>query len=213
MQPRSDIDIVNNALARIGGGVITSLDEETDLARHCLAIYHDIVESAFSAWRWAFATKTFALTRLAETPENGYAHAHAHPAETIGPPQRLLTDPRAPENPVRDFECDMDAIYSDCQNLWGRYVRRLAPDLWPPLFRAAVTDWLAARLAVPVTHDAALAEKLERDAIGSSAEAFRGGMLGRAIAMDIAQSGGVAPLLASDPLTSVMRGSDQGWAR
>lgn len=78
---------------------------------------------------------------------------------------------------------------------------RPAVILWSPLLQNAIIMLAAAYLAVPVSHDAGLAADLRTQAIGDDREAGKGGLLGRAIAEDLAQRPLGSPLLRDDPLT------------
>ena len=201
-----DVTIINRARARIGAGSITARGEDSDLARQACAVYDDLVDTALAAWRWNWARVTRPLDRLAETPVNGWAHAFAFPVGAIGGPQRLLVDPRSPDAPLREFLVEGGKVYAMQEALWGVFVLRIDPDLWPALYRTAFTAWLAAELCVPVTHDSNLAATLAASAVGNPSENLRGGLMGRAIAFDAAESNAAAPLLATDPFTSAWHG-------
>lgn len=199
-QPFSDVDIMNRALARIGAGTLMSPDEDSDLARQVTAVYDDVIESALAAYAWNWARRTFALQRLAAAPATGYACAYAAPAMAVGDPLRLWTDARR-RAPLRDFLWEGREVHADAAAVFGVFVVRMEPEAWPALFRAAVTDWIAARLCVPVTHDDKLASLLEQSAVGSPSDYMRGGLMGRAIARDAAASP-PQPLQGDDALTS-----------
>lgn len=201
-----DVTIINRALARIGAGAILSRDEDTDLARQACAIYDDLVDLALAGFHWKWPVQTRRLDRLAATPENGWPYAYGFPPEAIGLPSRLLADPRSPDRPLREFAVEGGRIYCNEPQVWGSFVMRSSPGLWPPLFRAAFTVWLAASLAVPVTHDSNLEQSLSQQAVGNPSENLRGGLMGRAIAFDAAGSNAVAPVLAADPLTDSWHG-------
>ncbi len=199
-QPLSNTDIMNRALARIGAGTIMSLDEDSDLARQVGAVFDDVVESALAAYSWNWARRTFGLQRLSESPATGYAHAFDAPAAAVGEPLRLWSDARR-RTPLRDFLFEGRQVHCDDVAVWAVFVVRCEPELWPALFRAAVTDWVAARLCIPVTHDDKLAMQLEQAAVGSPSDYMRGGLMGRAIARDAASSP-PQPLQADDALTA-----------
>jgi hypothetical protein len=199
----ADIDIINRALGRIGGGAIMAIDEDTELAGQVMSVYPDIVDVAHTAYQWKWARRTCALDLLSETPVNGWKYAYGFPADALSQPLALLADPKLPDYPVRDFAVEGRKVYVMCEKaLWGAFILRIAPSDWPPLFRAAVTTWLASALCVPVTHDSSLKQLLEREAYGTPEEGMRGGLMGRAIGVDAATGGNPAPLLASDPLTA-----------
>jgi hypothetical protein len=197
-----DTTIANRALARIGGGSITSLDEESDLAAQVNGVYADVLDFAFAAYRWRWNRRTKALSQANVTIENGWSYAHHFPAGWIGGPEKILASPRSPDNPLREFAVEGPLVYCEATPIWGVFPMRVAPNEWPPLFRSAVIMLLAAHLCVPVSHDRALQAELMAAAGGSPSEFPRGGLMGRAIAMDAQADGGDAPLLASDPITS-----------
>lgn len=201
-----DVTIINRALARIGAQPITGRDEDSDLARQACAVYDDLADTALAAWRWNWPRVTRALDRLAETPVNGWAYAFAFPVGAIGGPQRLMTDPRNPDFPLREFQVEAGKVYANCETIWGAFLLRHDPELWPALYRTAFTAWLAAELCVPVTHDSSLAAALSQAAVGNPSENLRGGLMGRAIAFDAAESNALAPVLAADPITSAWHG-------
>jgi hypothetical protein len=201
-QTIDDVTICNRALTRIGGGQITSFDEDTDLARLCVAIYDDLVEGAFTLYHWKWPRRTRALDRLSETPANGMLYAFGFPAGALSQPLKVLDSPRDANRPFRDFTMEGREIYANRDTLWASFIFRISPDQWPPVFRLGVTTWLASALAIPVSQDVNMKASLEAEAIGSPSEQGRGGIIGRAIAIDGATSGGEAPLLASDPVTA-----------
>lgn len=200
------LTIINRALARIGAGAISAVDEDTDLCRQVMAVHDDLVDAAFGIWHWSWPRRLRALEKLAAAPA-GWSSAFAFPAEAIGNPKSLLTDPSQPELPLRRYALDGRSVAANADALWGVFTLRIASSDWPPLFRAAFTLWLAAELCVPVTHDATLAAALLKTAVGSPEEGFRGGLMGRAIAMDHAGGGNAAPLGATDVLTSAHLGA------
>lgn len=195
----SDLQIANNALARIGEGSIASFDEESPLARQVSAIYRDRIDVLFS-WPWNFSRRTYKLQRMDETPDNGWKYAFALPSERLSPPRTVLRDPRQPKNPFRDYAVEGGNLYADIAELWATVSVRVDPSLWPPSFRILATVAAAADLCVPVTHDKDLADQLRGEAYGLPSEGGRGGLMARAIADDIATSPIAAPL-SRDPLT------------
>lgn len=191
-----ELSLVNAALALIGQHAIVSFDEETDLADLCVRLYDTIVDSVLTAHAWQHLQKTQPLQRLAETPVNGWRFAFQAPADALGPPRKLLADPRQPDSPLRRFALEGVTIYADEPALWGLYVRRLSPDQWTPSLRLALTRALAADLCVPVCEDKDLAAQLRADAFGPPQMQGQGGLLAKALAADAAAAPQHAPLLA-----------------
>lgn len=204
--------VINRGLARIAAAPIGGLDEDTDKARQAIAVYFDRLDATLGLYHWSFAGKTY---RLDQAPTDGaddyvtaqkrwftgYRYAYAMPGTRMALPRTVMTDPRLPKLPEREFTIEGDRIYCDRTPLYARFTVRVDPQIWLPAFRLAVIVALAADLAIPVTHDKDLADKLRAQAEGTPQENGRGGLIGRAIGMDAASSGGFSGL-GADPLTS-----------
>lgn len=203
------ITIINRALARIGAAPIFSTDADDDETRQVLAIHEDLVEAAFTLWSWSWALRTTVLEKLAAVPF-GHTALFRFPAAAMGPPVSLYASATTRGTPIRDFRVEGRTVAVDSETLWGRFPTRIDPAEWPADFRLAYTVWLAASLAVPITHDSDLAARLMQDAVGTPSEGGRGGLIGRAVAADRARSGGDAPLNVGDALTSAHRSGGNG---
>lgn len=204
------IDIVNRAMARIGAPALETLDDESDLANAAQLIYLTDVEAALGKLRWRFARRTFALSRLADPPASGWKYAYQIPGDFLGPPEKLLSSQR-PACVLRDFEIESGEVHCDAAQLWARGTIMPAPSFWPPEFRRAIIVGLASAFAVPVTHDTALARELRQEAYGDPREGGVGGLLGRAIAMEMAASPPLEDVGDSNPLTDARHGGSAPW--
>lgn len=193
--------VANEALARLAATPIMAFDDETPTAAKVARIFPTVVAAAFDSHRWNFARRTTRLDRLNIVPETGFAYAYALPGNRIGDPVRVLTNPRNVDNPLRTFVVEGGELHADAGAVWATCVIAVEPPEWPPLFRFAVAVALAAELAVPLTHDTGLKDRLDAEAWGTPQEGRRGGLIGRAIARDAAGTPGPAPVGASDVLT------------
>lgn len=198
--PVDKLTIINTALARLGAQPLEALDEETDRARSVAAVYASEIDALFGECLWHFARKTVALDKLDGTPENGWRFHFAWPGGALQLIS-LLAEPRHPDLPHRDFTREGFRLYAHRERLWGRFLFRVDPDTWPPLFRVAAELRLAAALAMPIADSRTLKESLTADAVGTPSEGGRGGALGRAIAEDARTAPPAAPLSEGDPLT------------
>ncbi len=211
-----DLALINRALGRIGAGRIMSLDEDTALAGQVVPIHEDLVEAVLGFYDWRWARRTRVLERLAAAPVTGWAYAFAFPAEAVRTPSVIFADVGSRASPIRDFVVEGREVHTNTETASGVFVCRVSPAEWPAAFRLAYTVWLASAFAVPVTHDADLKMRLEQEALGTPSEGGRGGLIGRAIGIDAAGSGGTPGLMISDSLTSAhfgdfdVRGSN-GW--
>jgi hypothetical protein len=131
----------------------------------------------------------------------------------MGPPKALFTDPRNPATRLRDFRAEGNEVHAAVTPLYGVFPLRIDPAMWPPFFREFYVCWLAANLAIPIGHDDKLAAYYEQKAIGAPSEQGRGGLVGRALGLDAAGTGGVAGLNVTDSLTSAhWGGGGDGWS-
>lgn len=206
-----DVDIVNRALARIGAPPLMSLDDEDDFAQAAQLIYLTKAEAALGKLRWRFARRTFLLDRLAGPPVTGWRHAYQLPGGALGQPEMFLTDARRPDAPLREFEVEAGELHCNADKVWARCTVMVEPNLWPPEFREAVIVMIASALAVPVTHDTGLAAALAREAVGDPREGGVGGLLGRAIANEIASSPPLDNMGSDNPLTDARYSSGAWW--
>jgi hypothetical protein len=205
------LKIMNNALARIGAGAIMAEDEDTDLAAQVVAVYYDRLQAVLAMHEWSFAGKTYKLDAIAKTAENdydatglifnnGWRNAFALPGTRLGAPRKVLSDPRCPQDPLREFLIESGWLYADRDQVWAVVTVMRAPPIWDPMFTHGVTTLIAADLCVPVTHDAGLAKTLRENGEGTPQEQGRGGLIGRAMASDAAKARTATPQWR-DPLS------------
>ena len=77
------IEITNFALATIGAGSITSLDDESDRARTMKTIYYIARDAVLEDANWTFATKRFQPAEAAEAPAFGWTYAYTIPSDIM----------------------------------------------------------------------------------------------------------------------------------
>jgi hypothetical protein len=194
------LKIMNAALAMIGAGAIGAEDEDSDLANQVVTIYYPRIDALLGMYEWSFSAKTYKLDEVAKTSDNdydvaedkfqtGWRHAFKLPGTALGGPRCVLTDPRMPNLPLREFMVEQNIIYADRCPLWATVTVRSDPQVWKPDFRVAATKVVAAEFCVPVTHDSNLAAILREEAEGDpQRDNGRGGLLGRALGADAATS-------------------------
>lgn len=88
----SQIKICNLALSKIGGGVITDLEEGSPKASACKLIYDDVRDEVLQIRSWASCVKRATLAKLADAPPFEWANAFQLPADFLDL-SRLGTDP------------------------------------------------------------------------------------------------------------------------
>ena len=149
----SVVNIVNNALVKIGASNIISLTENSEAARAANLIYEQIRDSVIRDHRWNFATKRVQLAANSSGPAFGYVYSYALPTDCLRVVQmeeknmvytiegrNLLTD----ETPARII-----------------YLARVEdPNEFDPMFVEALSARLAAELAVTIAESNSLFQNM-----------------------------------------------------
>jgi hypothetical protein len=144
MNTTQAISICSNALMLLGHDPITSFDEEGIGAKVASNFYESSLRSKLADYNWKFATKKTTLSKLAQTPINGWDYVYQLPTDHI----RTITT-----YPHSDYEILGDKIYSSTDDLQLDYVHRVDETYFPPAFREMVELYLAAKWAIPVTEN------------------------------------------------------------
>ena len=149
----SNVQIVNNALVRIGGSSIISLDENSEAARAANLIYEQTRDAVLRDHLWNFAMSRASLAANAVAPAFGYVYSYALPTNCLRVIQleeksmvfkiegrNLLTD----ENPARII-----------------YVSQVTdPNQFDAMFTEALSARLAAELAITVAESNSLYQNM-----------------------------------------------------
>lgn len=192
--------IVTWALAEIGMPPKFSIDDTSELGGLVDIFWPRVEARCFGVHDWRFCRRTSRLTRESAEPENGWMYGFMLPGDRIGPPLKLLSDPRR-ETPLRSFDIEGNTLFADEPEVWARCKVAVDPSAWPIEFANVFATALAAALAVPLQQDEDLAAEKDAMAFGSPREGGAGGMIGRLIAQDRASGQVSSPMLREDPLT------------
>ena len=190
-------DVCNLALIKVGQRqlLIDSLDEQTEVAMACKAIYAHTRDLVLTEAQWSFATIRATLALTTQT-RDGWTYAYAVPTNCIGA-LYLWTGVRNPPNEDRlpyDIElndtADGQLLLTDAQNAQLVYcVAVTNEDLFSPAFVEALACKLAMELvrAIPVKpqftaslqqeYRAALANAVSTDRQGVQADVEMDGSL------------------------------------
>jgi hypothetical protein len=162
---RTDIDICNRALARVGSDVqLASLTDNTAEATVCAREYPETFASALTVpggkpMRWSFATTQKALTRLSTTPVARFAYAWQIEANTL-----IIHAVLVNSIPIEFTRLD-DMIYCDADaDVVAEYTFQPDEAALPSFFADALATDLAAKVALGLNRDIELADKLARQA-------------------------------------------------
>lgn len=170
-------------------------------------VYESCLDRCLSLHDWSFAKRTVKLTRLSETPDNGWQYAFQLPGNRIEAPQRVLRSVQTPNDINRHFTIEEDHLFTSCPDCYVVINLATAPSEWGVAFRAAFEVALKAYLAIPLLQDERMQKEQHQLAFGTPSEKGRGGLINSAIAQDLANSPRQSNLYENDPLTSA-HGSD-----
>jgi hypothetical protein len=193
--------IVNWALAEIGQASNFSIDEDTPRGAQVAIFWPRTIGHCFGLHDWTFCRRTSQLSRQEATPDTGYAYGFDLPGDRIGPPQKLLPDPRS-EQPLRHYRIDGQTLSADEPAVYAVCKVPVDVSIWDWQWASAFATALAGYLAVPLLQDLDLAAEKFGQAFGTRSEGGTGGMFGRLIAQDRASSPVGSNMLANDPLTA-----------
>lgn len=147
------LDLVNEALVRIGAEPIGSLGEQTAQAVAASAVYSNVTRSLLADHFWAFAIREVLLGEIVVPATSRRlvfgTHIYQLPADNL----RVIG--------LRDFdyfELAGDQMYTDASSAQCVYVAAVAESAWPPWFVHLVVLELAVALAVSVTDSSERAE-------------------------------------------------------
>lgn len=173
---RTDLDICNGAIARIGGEPLDALDETSPLGAYCQANYPAKRELLLSGYRWTFATRFAQLARLA-TPPPGcpLANCFALPGDMLGNDVYAFRDgPSVDHRTVRCLISNV-GVASNAGAVWAEYPALVPEAQWPPAFANFVSVAFAVDLAQR-RPDNELAATLRVEAFGTPEQGGEGGL-------------------------------------
>jgi hypothetical protein len=152
--------LANRALAHLGEEGISDIDDTTSAkARICKEFTGDVIDEVLRLHRWNCAIERTTLSRLAEPPDHGYAHAYQLPEDFI----RLLELNGEQFDGSAEF-LEIEAgqrLLTDDDTAEIRYVKRIDVHEFDPLLGKAVALALAVEIAIPLTKDSRKREALE----------------------------------------------------
>jgi len=158
----SQTSICNIALTRIGHETITDITEDNKAARMCSVHYADTLESMLRAHPWNFAVRRVELAQLTATPEYEFAYQYTLPSDCL---KVLRTEDDSAgyytEYRIESLSTGERVLVTDAGTCKLEYIASVTdPNLMDALFRDAFSARLSAELAVVLTDNASLAEKL-----------------------------------------------------
>jgi hypothetical protein len=179
--PYSDIDICSNALVLLGMEPITSLTEGTPSADVCGVRYPLLRDSIFSEYPWNFALKKALLSREVDTPVSGYAYQYLLPSDgkADGVIAAFETDDEG-AHPISNYIIQGGRLLTDYKTVYADYIAEVDETYWPSYFVNFVAHALAADIALTLTRDNGILDRMELKAYGLPSDGGMGGLLANA---------------------------------
>jgi hypothetical protein len=195
----SQTDCLNDALGQIGSARITSIDDGSTNANHCLTFYPALRDSMLRGHFWNFALVWQQLAQDVPAPTIGYAYSYELP------PNMLRLKDYAGALPtsttftsllwapgvrfVQNYKIEGSKLRTNDGQAFIQFIERKEnPDEWDAMFYQAVATMLASKLAMAIRKDPKLSMALLQQA-----ESF----LSMAMSVD-GQEDSPSPLIVDD---------------
>ena len=186
MTTAAAVAVCNEALRLLGDATISGFDDDSDLAESCAQIYQTTIDGLLASYPWRFTLAKARLARVVEAPLNEWRVAHALPTDRLAIRQ-LFASGGIGAPPLLDYELFETRVFSNQEDLWCDYQRRVDAPFWPAAFRALARHALAADLAVTVTSSAGQAAEMRAVAFGPPGFGGQGGLMATARRVDAQQ--------------------------
>jgi len=160
----SEVDICNQALARIGASMLMAITDETREGQLCRAHYNSIRRVVLSEMQWTFATKRYVLSHLAgEYPANKNYYKFLVPSEVLNV-LSVTDDGEDLHINTLDWTIEGKHIFAPATTIYMKATADYVDsNRYSPLFEQAFMLRLAAALANPMTANAALTQALLKE--------------------------------------------------
>jgi len=166
----SDVQIAKLALSHIGDRYdITSLDEATPEAEQVNLIYTDVRDALLREHPWNFARRFYTPAALSGTAPAGWGFMYAYPPTALKVLKLVHPlDPRGEKLEPLKFAVarnndDIKVLMSNEQEPEFEYVKQITlATEFDAMFDMAFSWRLAEHLAMPLTGDGQIADKMER---------------------------------------------------
>lgn len=202
----NELAIVNAACARVGEAPLQGLDQEVDAGQSAALLYDAVLELNLDIYKFSFAKQIRQLSRDAlGVALAGYTNVFHMPAERVGNPLYVTDAPTDPDRRFSRYAIVGTQIHADPDPLYAMILYRAPPQNWTGTFKMLQITALAAKFAISLCHDRALADDLQREAYGTPSDDMRGGLMRTAINADSFTSPPRPAARDDNPLTAAWR--------
>lgn len=153
----SPVAICNKALALVGANTILSLDDDQTEAIVCKAAYNAVRDKVLEDRAWTFATGRIILLPDAVPPAFDYTSRFLIPSNII----RVLQVKSDSRDDFLDWIREGQYILCNEAKLYVRHIERVIDIAeWSPAAQDAFSYALASEIAVPLTENGAMMERM-----------------------------------------------------
>lgn len=156
----SEVSICNVALSLLAVNPVISLEDDSQQASLCKALYPVLRNAVQEDADWTFAIKRKSLAPTTDTPDWKYTYSFLVPSDCL----RLIEVTDQPEFQTNatyrlEWRKEGNRIVCDAENIYIRYVSFVEDtSLFTPMFEQALSQRLAAEMAIPLVESKALYE-------------------------------------------------------
>lgn len=150
------VSICNQALAMVGGKLITSIDDDITEAKVCKANYEPVRDELLEAANWSFTLEWLDLPKLANPPLSEFANAFQLPSDVI----RVIFVGKDFEHPTQWQREGMNIMTNNATCMCQVVRREVDTTKFTPKFVGAFATRLAAEMALPLTNNGKVYELL-----------------------------------------------------
>jgi hypothetical protein len=154
----SKVDIINNALTKIGANTIININDDSEEARRVNVIFDDSLDLLLQEYPWNFAIERTSLAQLETDPTYEYTYNYQLPTD----PYCLRVLDIYNENSQDIFyKIEGRKLLTNETSVYVRYIKRVTDmSELNAMFREALSYYIAAQLAFTLTGSNSLKKDL-----------------------------------------------------
>lgn len=180
-------DIASQALGLLRADAISSFTEGTNEADTVNLYYNTFILDIFSRHPWSFALQKKQASRDATTPTNEYKYRYNVPSGMLYV-YKVYDSNSVGAKPIQNgWDLIGDYIYTNEEKIYVEGTFYINEGSWKGFFITYAVHAFAAYIALPVTDDEGLAEKMQLIAYGTPSEMEKGGKFAIAAGIDARQ--------------------------
>jgi hypothetical protein len=160
---RSQTQICNQAIGKLGGTPIIDIDQDSTEAKLCKSFYDDVLQTLLEEHPWTFATKRYELPQSAETPPKPFAVQYLIPPNVL----RIINasaNPNFSKNNTTQWQVENGFILSNDGTMFIRaIINETDLDKFTPSFIRVFVVRLAAEISLALTQSSSMHTQLMQE--------------------------------------------------